>query len=241
MIANSGNAADRLAFFNPDTNTTTIIYIPSYLLGLPSNYTVLAPEPISMGGWIWVARHTTAISYDAASDTWRNDSSITLDEPVAPGAVLAANGTHLYYCPGNGSSTLYIYFENGTLQDALTLPVAVTAYSGYAVCGDTLYIHTGSTGRLIALNLTSATILYTIETPVLYTTGVDCDGERIWIMPKGGGLVYYNLTTGEWEAPRTVSPYAPLEPGDRLVVTTDKLYHVREDGTNELLVLTKPS
>ncbi len=240
-IAATSNTTDKIYIYNPYTNTTNVITMPHDTLPA-TGYTALAPDPTLRGAaaYLWVARGTHAVPVNAESGEWNTTMTITLDQPVGPGAVLASNGTHLYYIPGNASETIYIYdIETKTLTAAKTLPQPLTPWAAAARSGDTLYIHPGEANTVIEVSLTTAEASTSINAPILYPVGMCYDQatNRLWLIARGGGIYIYKPSTGTWTALNTTLPYYPLNPGDRLVCAAARLYHVRGDGTADLLVL----
>ena len=240
-IAIAGSNTSTLLLYDPATGASTQIDLATG--GFPAaGATLLAMDPVVRGAstWLWVVRGDLAVPYDLFNETWVADHAITLATTVAEGGFAASNGTHLYVYPGGGVSRVYVYsIETGVVVNTIQLPVAPGAYTSAAQAGVALYIHTGEAGRLLALNLVTGEVTELGTTPSIYPVGMayDPDRGRLWVVLRGGGVEYYDLSAGRWEAYSVVMPYCPLNPGDRLVYIDNRLYHVRSDGTSSLLEL----
>jgi len=239
-VATTSNTTHYLYLFDTTTNTTSSYDLTS--TGLPATgYTALAMDPLlgRQSSLLWVARGTILAAFNVTEKAWASTISITLPEPLASGAILHSNGTHIFYSPGGESTILYVIdIETGSTTATVTLPEKVTTWSSIASADDMIYILPGSTSTLIELS-TSTLGITTRNSAITRTTGacLDKDTGLIWIIPRGGSLLYYDTTTSKWSASTTPLPYYPLEPGDRLACIGDKLYHVRNDGTSILLII----
>ncbi|BES80891.1 DUF2341 domain-containing protein [Pyrodictium abyssi] len=240
-IAIASSNTSTLLLYDPATGASAQIDLATG--GFPATgVTLLAMDSMVRGvsTWLWVVRGDLAVPYDLFNETWVADHAITLATAVAEGGFVASNGTHLYVYPGGGASRVYVYsIETGVVMNTIQLPVAPGTYTSTAQAGMALYIHTGEAGRLLALNLVTGEVTELGTTPSIYPVGMayDPDRGRLWVVLRGGGVEYYDLSAGRWEAYSVAMPYYPLNPGDRLVYIDNRLYHVRNDGTSSLLEL----
>jgi len=102
-----------------------------------------------------------------------------------------------------------------------------------------IYIIVSGTGYLLSFDTHERTWQTLKTSPTAYPVGLayDPDNGYLWVIGRGGGIHYYIISLGRWKPFDYPLPYYPLEPGNRLVYINGKLYHVRGDGTRELIVI----
>jgi hypothetical protein len=220
------------------TNTSTHVSLPAQFQG--EGYIAIS----SFGGStpvLWVARGTYAAEYIITNNTWQK--TITLSTSLGPGGFIAFNGTHLYYCPGEGYNYIDIYdVATNRLVSQITLPSGITRWSSTARVGSILYIHTGETNRLIAIDLATGSVTDLGQTPLLYSVGMDYEASsmKLYVAIRGGGIMTYDTVSKQWGSLNYALPIYPFSPGDRLVIINGKIYFVRGDGTAQVIVINIP-
>ena len=160
------------------------------------------------------------------------------------------NGSNwLVYSPGGGSSTIYVYDLNGNLVDTESLSEGVEPYTCTATSpggGGTYYgyIMIGGTGDMYKLMVFEDGSLHIYSftpnpsSPTAYPVGLAYGNNYLWIIERNGGLHKINVDTGNVESITVQPPYYPYSEGDRLIYYNGYLYHVREDGSSEVWVIS---
>ncbi|BEP18302.1 hypothetical protein PYJP_16540 [Pyrofollis japonicus] len=231
----SNSTADYILKLDTLTNATAKITLPSQLQG--QGYIAISPY-MGSSPILWVARGKNAAEYIIANNTWQR--IIALSTPLGPGGFIAFNGTHLYYCPGDGYNYIDIYdVTTNSLVSRVALPSNITRWSSVAYVGSILYIHTGETNRLIAIDLATGSVTDLGQTPLLYSVGMDYGSSsmKLYVAIRGGGIMTYDTVSKQWGSLNYALPFYPFSPGDRLAIINDKIYFVRGDGTAQVIVI----
>ncbi|MEB3757909.1 MAG: DUF2341 domain-containing protein [Desulfurococcales archaeon] len=232
------------------SNTTNKLFLYNILAHEWSTYTVSNSNLVyptitfdSNGFRFLIANSSELTAFYVINSTLKRIT--TLNTPTNRGGFLADVNNYIVYAPGGGSSTLYVYYENGTLAYNTDTPEPVDSYTCTTIdpISDILYVYFGHTGDLYEMSLDSngqPTFTkrdITPTDPTIYPVGLAYGNGKLWLIGKGGGIHY--IYTNNWTAkPLTVQPpYYPLTDGDRLVYYNEELYHVREDGTSELWII----
>ena len=178
---------------------------------------------------------------------WLVDPStpFTSSAPAAGlGSILAyVSPGYLLLARGGGSSILDLYdvqdpWVSISAVSNTNIGVPVDDYSSSAVSGSSVYIAVGG-GNIdfISVSVPSLSVQALNTSPTAYTVGMayDSSNNRIWVMSKGGGIYYYDISTDSWYTLAITIPYYPIGSGDRLVYSSGVLYHIRADSTKDLL------
>jgi len=194
----------------------------------------------------YILNYTHILKYDP----YMNDISygFDVDSIAKDSAFIMAlyNGSNwLIYSQGGGNDTLVVYSLDNPSKTPISqrLPETIGAYTCTAIDnGSNGYIMVGGSGNIYLINVYADGSLYyervplTPSTPTVYPVGLTYGDNSLWVIGKGGGIYEINVNLGSVIPLTTRPPYYPMSEGDRLVYINEKLYHIREDGTSEILV-----
>ncbi len=232
------------------SNSSNKLFLYRILTNEWSNYTVSGSDLVypavtfdNNGFRFLIANSTDLDAFYVINSTLKRIT--LLNEPTNEGGFLAVVNNYIIFAPGGGSSSLYVYSENGTLVQNTNTPEPVDSYTCTAVdpVKNILYVYFGHTGDLYEVTVdnngqpsfTKHDI--TPSTPTVYPVGLAYANGKLWIIGKGGGIHYIYISNWTVKPLQVQPPYYPLTDGDRLVYYEGKLYHVREDGTSELWII----
>jgi len=194
---------------------------------------------------LWVINKTHLWYYDLTLEEW-----VLVTNAPAPEAtmgILCKIRDCLYYIAVNeynGLLTAYMYNITSGIGWSMLESRSATIDGLYTVGisdGQGLvYVITSGGGELHVFDTcTNKWLSTTSLSPTAYPVGLayDPDGGYLWVIGRGGGIHRYVISKGVWEPFEYPLLYYPLEPGNRLVYINGKLYHVRGDGTRELIII----
>ena len=241
MLCVAVNGSSRLYLYNITSETWNTITVPLTTFRNPA----LAFDYNTLN--LLVVNGTHLLSYSFLDNAFMVLAE--LPEPSGSDAFVMPLGDYILYAPGGGSNSVYLYdpgtgsFTRSTLPENITLYTS-TAYDWRSSVG---YILFGGSGNLYNITVSNGNIVIEMimTTPVAYPVGLDYGGGLLWLMSRGGGLYKINTTSATASSLNLFAPYYPISNGDRLVyvetATGPKLYHIREDGTSEIWVISLSS
>jgi len=189
---------------------------------------------------LWVVNGSKVYYYNITDGQWYLYS--TLAEPVGYGCSINYVNGKLYIIIGGGSDKMYILdlASWGSPPTYTSLGFNVYEYSVTESDGRFLYIvQGGGYVGFYKFDTTSNNVEPLNDAPTGYPVGLTYDGDRgvLWLIGKGGGLFYYDISNDAWKPYKIQVPYTPQEQGDRLEYYNSKLYHFRDDETRELWII----
>lgn len=261
MVVDAGNfTGGNWLLFIAEENATSILmcglpYLNCTSLALPvsdvpqlsgpGNVTLAYDGLSPYGPVLWLGKNNVIVPYNIFNRTWLVNKAIYPGYSFRHGGFIASNGSHLFVCEGEGSDQVYIIsITTGARTGLILLTTSIGEYSSTAITPDQqkLYIHTGTTGQFLEIDLATETVNLLAAPPSIYSVGLDYDQDRnlVWLIERNGGIHSYNPTTNSWNPLQNQPPYYPQNQGDRLVYCNNKLYHIREDGTREIWTINLP-
>ncbi len=239
---------------SPKIYVCKLPFLNCYSVPLPSiisgegNITMVYDALNPQGPLLWVGKGQYIIPYNIFSREWVDSEIIgPLPFTFKHGAFIASNGTHLFICEGEGATEILVYdLINKDFKAPLLLSddVRIGEYASTALSFDQrkFYIHTGTIGKFLEIDLATKTINMLATPPSIYSVGLDYDQDHnlVWLIERNGGIHSYNPATNTWNPLQKQPPYYPQNPGDRLIYYNNKLYHIREDGTQEIWTIHLP-
>jgi hypothetical protein len=233
------------------SNSSNKLFLYNVLIRETSNYTVSSANLVypviafdSNGFRFLIANSSELTAFYIINSTLKRMTN--LNKPTGEGGFIASLNGYILYAPGGGSSDLYVYYENGTLAQSASAPEPIRPYTCTAIdpVQGILYVYFGHTGDLYEVTLdnngepTFTKHDITPSIPTVYPVGLAYGSGKLWVIGRGGGVHY--IYTSNWTVKPLSNqpPYYPLTDGDRLVYYEGKLYHVREDGTSELWIIS---
>jgi len=261
MVVDAGNfTGGNWLLFIAEENATSILmcglpYLNCTSLALPvsdvpqlsgpGNVTLAYDGLSPYGPVLWLGKNNVIVPYDIFNRTWLVNKAIYPGYSFRHGGFIASNGSYLFVCEGEGSDQVYIIsITTGARTGLIPLTTSIGEYSSTAITLDQqkLYIHTGTTGQFLEIDLATETVNLLAAPPSIYSVGLDYDQDRnlVWLIERNGGIHSYNPTTNSWNPLQNQPPYYPQNQGDRLVYCNNKLYHIREDGTREIWTINLP-
>ncbi len=183
-------------------------------------------------------------------DPFTNSLTYCFNLPIEAGQdsflLSVYNGSDwLVYAPGGGSREVYVYNTSGSQAYTGSLPEAVEPYTCVASrLGSEGYVLFGGTGDLYLVTLDASgtpsfrKLELTPSTPTAYPVGLAYGDGYLWVIEKGGAIHKIYVDTGAVSAVKVQPPYYPIGDGDRLGYYNGNLYHVREDGSSEIWIIS---
>ena len=191
--------------------------------------------------YIWLVAPPKIYYYSLVEGKWVDYTRI---RNAGEGVAVHYYNNLLLVIPGKGSETLLIYNLSDTSRTKpfeVDLGYPVGDYSSSCIAGDKLYIVTGGGNNIfISYDIRTDDVNRLEDAPTAYPTGLAYDYDRnyLWLIGRGGGLFYYDITSGHWYPYRYQIPYTPMGQGDRLEYYSGKLYHFRGDNTREIWIIS---
>ncbi len=192
---------------------------------------------------IWVIKADTLYKYDISFDTW--ETYDTLPFTVGEGCSVFYLDDELYVIVGGGSTELYSYdIPSKTPSPLSSVPEAVGGYSVAEIVSTSIYLIVGGSSNfyrysIVGDNWVNLVSLYdSAIPPTIYPVGFTYGDNKLWLIGSGGGIHYYDLSGNAWHPYSTQIPYTPLYQGNRLEYYNHRLYHIRDDYTRELWIIS---
>lgn len=194
----------------------------------------------SVNNLLWFVEGVTIYYYNISSGTWSTYTN--LPKGVREGCNVEYSNGKLFVFIGGGFGDVYVYDVRSwsTSYTRISLPWPLYNYS--SVEGDERYLYVVEGGGGVGfLKIDSQNLAYTLleDAPTGYSVGLayDPDRGRVWLLGKGGGLFYYDISNDKWYPYNNQPPYTPESPGDRLEYYGNSLIHFRDDSTREVWII----
>ncbi len=232
------NGSSRLYLYDVSTGLWDSMGVPSTVFKNPAlafDYNTLS---------LLIVNGTHLLSYSFLDRAFMLLAELPV--PSSSDAFVMPLGDYILYAPGGRSTDVYLYDPStgGFTKHALPENVNMYTSTAYDHVNNIGYILFGVSGNLYNVTIVDGSIVTKLimTTPVAYPVGLDYGGGLLWLMSRGGGLYKINVTSATASSLNTFAPYYPISNGDRLVyvetATGPKLYHIREDGTSEIWVIS---